>query len=81
MTKYRLKIQTISSEWTDIQADRVLLLGQRKEEKEKSHPSNFLKFLLPTAQTAHLFLPDTQTNPSQNQKSRFLANTLITIKL
>jgi hypothetical protein len=24
------------------------------------------------AQTAHLVLPDTQANPSQNQKSRFL---------
>lgn len=26
----------------------------------------------PAAQTAHLVLPDTQADPSQNQKSRFL---------
>jgi len=27
------------------------------------------------AQTAHLVLPDTQTDPSQNQKSRFYPRT------
>ena len=35
----------------------------------------------PTAHLAHLVLPDTQANASQNQKRRFLANapTIITI--
>jgi len=32
----------------------------------------FQKQFEPTAQMAHLVLPDTQVNPSQNQKSHFL---------
>ena len=46
MTKNGLDIQTISTMRTDFQADRVLLLGQMTEKKEKAHPSHFLKFLL-----------------------------------
>lgn len=46
MTKNGLDIQTISTMRTDFQADRVLLLGQVTEKKEKAHPSHFLKFLL-----------------------------------
>ena len=45
MTKNELDIQTISTNRTDKQADRVLLFGQVKE-KEKADPSHFLKFLL-----------------------------------
>jgi len=71
MTKNGLDIQTILTKQTDKQADRVLLLGQVTEKKEKANPSHFLKFLLPAAQTVHLVLPYTQADPSQNQKSRF----------
>jgi hypothetical protein len=46
MTKNRLDIQTISTKRADKQADRVLLLGQVTEKKEKARPSHFLKFLL-----------------------------------
>jgi len=45
MTKNGHDIQTIFTKWTDFQADRVLLLGQVTENKEKAHPSHFLKFL------------------------------------
>ena len=34
--------------------------------------AHFLKTILPAAQMAHLVLPDTQAEPSQNQKSHFL---------
>ena len=46
MTENGLDIQTISTKQTDFQTDRVLLLGQETEKKEKTHPSHFLKFLL-----------------------------------
>jgi hypothetical protein len=46
MTKNRLDILTISTNRTDFQTDRVLLLRQVTEKKEKAHPSHFLKFLL-----------------------------------
>jgi len=39
------------------------------EKKEKAHPSHFLKFLLADPHCTHLVLPDTQADPSQNQKS------------
>lgn len=54
--------------------------GQRED--RHSLPTLLCFIFLPTAQkilefitnlqTAHLVLPDTQTNPSQNQKSHFL---------
>jgi hypothetical protein len=46
MTKNGLDIQTISTNRTDFQADRVLLLGPVTEKIEKADPSHFLKFLL-----------------------------------
>jgi len=46
MTENGLDIQTISTKRTDFQADRVLLLGQVTEKKEKANPSHLLKFLL-----------------------------------
>ena len=49
MTKNRLDIQNISTKWTDKQADRVLLLGQVIEKKEKANSSHFLKFLFANA--------------------------------
>ncbi|MBM3418262.1 MAG: hypothetical protein FJY17_04995 [Bacteroidetes bacterium] len=44
MTLNGLDIQTILTKRTDFQADRVLLLGQVTEKKEKDNPSHFLKF-------------------------------------
>ena len=69
MTENRHEIQTISTKRTDLQADRVLLLGQVTEKKEKADPSHFLNFLLANPHCTHLVLPDTQANASQNQKS------------
>lgn len=74
MTENRHEIKTISTKRTDLQADRVLLLGQVTEKKEKADPSHFLKFLLANPHCTHLVLPDTQANASQNQKSAFFSN-------
>jgi len=74
MTKNGLDIQTISTKRTDFQTDRVLLLRQVTEKKEKAHPSHFLKFLFAYPHCTHLVLPDTQANASQNQKSAIFAN-------
>lgn len=63
MTKNGIDIQTISTKRTDFQTDHVLLFR---------FP---IKGTKPTAQTAHLVLPDTQANASQNQKSRFFQHT------
>ena len=81
MTENGLDIQTISTKWTDKQTDRVLLLGQVTEKKEKANPSHFLKFLLAHPQVAHLALPHPQSNTSQNQKSHFFANPLTKLYL
>jgi hypothetical protein len=74
MTKNGLNIQTISTKRTDKKADRVLLLGQVTEKKEKANPSHFLKFLFAYPHCTHLVLTDTQADPSQNQKSAIFAN-------
>lgn len=72
MTKNGLDIQTISTKQTDIQTDRVFLLGQVTEKKEKANPSHFLKFLLASRTLAHLVLPQrTKLAHQQNQKSQF----------
>jgi hypothetical protein len=47
-------ILTISTKRTDFQADHILLLGQVTEKEEKTDPSHFLKFLLPTG-IAHIW--------------------------
>jgi hypothetical protein len=78
MTKNGLDIQTISIKRTDFQTDRVLLFGQVTEKKEKANPSHFLKFLLTSPHCTHLVLPDTQADPSQNQKSAIFSNPLST---
>jgi len=72
MTKNGLNIQTISTKQTDFQTDRVFLLGQVTEKKEKANPSHFLKFLLASRTLAHLVLPQsTKPTLQQNQKSQF----------
>jgi hypothetical protein len=35
-------------------------------QKEKAHPSHFLKFLFSNPHCTHLVLPDTSAHPSQN---------------
>jgi len=74
MNNNGLDIQTISTKRTDFQADHILLLGQVTEKKEKADPSHFLKFLFADPHCTHLVLPDTQADPSQNQKSAIYAN-------
>ena len=78
MTENGIDIRTISTKRTDKQTDRVLLLGQVTENKEKANPSHFLKFLLANPHCTHLVLPHPQDDPSQNQKSAIFANPLST---
>jgi hypothetical protein len=80
MIKNGLDIQPISTKRTDFQTDRVLLMGQVTQKKEKIDPSHFLKFLT-NPHCTHLVLPDTQADPSQNQKSAIFANPLSTSSL
>jgi hypothetical protein len=72
MTKNGLDIQTISTKRTDFQTDRVLLLGQVTEKKEKALPSHFLKFLLASRTFGTFGFARHKSNASQNQKSHFL---------
>lgn len=75
MTKNGIDIQTISTKRTEKQTDRVLLLRQVTEKKEKAHPTHFLKFLLASRTLAHLVLPQrTKLTLQQNQKSQFPAH-------
>jgi hypothetical protein len=75
MTKNGLDIQTISTKRTDFQTDRVLLLRQLTEKKEKALPSHFLKFLLANRLSGTFgFAPTHKADPSQNQKSHSFAN-------
>ena len=46
MTDNRHDKQTISTKGTDFQPDRILLLGQITEKKEKSDSSHFFNFFL-----------------------------------
>jgi hypothetical protein len=73
MNENGLDIQTKLTKRTDLQADCFLLLEQATEKKEKALPSHFLKFLLASRTNGTFgFAPTHKTNPSQNQKSRFL---------
>lgn len=72
MTKNGLDIQTISTKQTDFQTDRVFLLGQVTEKKEKANPSHFLKFLLASRTLAHLVLPQcTEPTFSKTKRANF----------
>ena len=74
MTENGLDIQTISTKRTDFKADRVLLLGQLTEKKEKANPSHFLKFLFASRTNGTFGFAQThEANASQNQKSHFFA--------
>jgi len=79
MTENGPNIQTISTKRTDFQSDRVLLLGQVTEKKEKTHPSHFLKFLL-VSRTNGTFGFARHTNPPfAKPKEPFFTNALIKI--
>lgn len=67
------KIQTISNKRKDINANRVLLLGQVTEKKVNAYPLYFLITLLVNTFCTHFILSDTQANPTQNQKSHLFA--------
>ena len=71
MTKNGLDIQTISTKRTDFQADRVLLLGQVTEKKEKAYPSHIFFNSILALRTNGTTCPDSSgfgfaqhTNPS-----------------
>ncbi|MFC4873518.1 hypothetical protein [Negadavirga shengliensis] len=74
MTKNGLDIQTISTKRTDKQADRVLLLGQVTEEKEKALPSHFLKFLLASRTNGTLGFARHKSRPFAKPKEPFYDN-------
>ena len=73
MTKNGLDIQTISTKRTDFQADRVLLLGQVTEKKEKAHPSHFLKFLLANSTNGTFGFARLTRRPFAKPKEPFFA--------
>ena len=76
MTKSGLDIKAKSTKRTDFQGERVLLLGQVTEKKEKTNPSHFLKFLLVSHKFGTFaFAPTHKADSSQNQRSHFFANT------
>jgi hypothetical protein len=69
MTKNGLDIQTITTKRTDFQTDRVLLMGQVTQKKEKAHPSHFLKFLLASRTSGTFgFAPTHKADPSAKPK-------------
>lgn len=75
MTEYGTNIETILTTSTDNFADRVLLLGQVTEKKEKAHASHFLKFLLTSRTNGTLvFAPTAQATPSAKAKEPFFFN-------
>jgi hypothetical protein len=75
MTEIGFDIQTISTKQTDFQADRVLLLGQVTEKKEKARPSHFFKFRTASRTNGTFeFAPTRKAIATQNQKSRFYPN-------
>ena len=74
MTKNGLDIQTISTKWTNFQADRVLLLGQVTEKKEKAHPSHFLKILSASHSNGTFSFARLTSQRFAKPKEPFLAN-------
>ncbi len=76
MTENGLDIQTISTKRTDKQADRVLLLGQVTEKKEKAHPSHFLKFLLASRTNGTFGFAHRTCRPFAKPKEPFFFNAL-----
>jgi len=79
MTKNDLYIQTISSKRTDFQTDRVLLLRQLTEKKEKANPSHFLKFLFASLTNGTFGFARHASRPFAKPKEPFFTNALWTI--
>ena len=78
MTENGLDIQTISTKRTDKQADRVLLLEQLTEGKEKADPSHFLKFLLASRTNGTFGFARHTSQPFANPKEPFYTFALLT---
>ena len=78
MTKNGINILTISTNQTDFQADRGLLLGQVTEKKEKAHPSHFLKFLLASRTNGTFGFARHTSRPFANPKEPFYTFALLT---
>jgi len=74
MTENGLDIQTISTKRTDFQTDRVLLLGQVTEKKEKTLPSHFLKFLLASRTNGTFGFARHTSRPFAKPKEPFFSN-------
>jgi len=70
MTKNGLDIQTISPKRTEFQSDRVLLLGQVTEKKEKDNPSHFLKFPFAIRTNGTFGFAPTHTCPEPSEGSQ-----------
>ncbi|NMC99064.1 MAG: hypothetical protein GYA62_05025 [Bacteroidales bacterium] len=74
MTENGLNIQTISTKRTDFQTDRVLLLGQVTEKKEKAHLSHFLKFLFASRTNGTFGFARHTSRPIAKPKEPFFVN-------
>ncbi len=81
MTKNELDIQTISTKWTGKQFDRVLLLGQVTEMKEKANASHFLKFLTANRTNGTFGFALHTCQPFTKLKEPFCTFSLLTKKL
>lgn len=71
MTKNVLDIQTTPNNQTAFEADRVLLLGQVTEKKEKADPSHFLKFLLASRKNGTFDFAQCTSQPFARSKEPF----------
>lgn len=74
MTENGHDIQTISTKRTDLQTDRVLLLGQLTEGKGKANPSHFLKFLLASSTNGTFGFARHTSRPFAKPKEPFFAS-------
>lgn len=82
MTENGHNIQTILTKRTDFQADRVLLLGQVTEKKEKADPSHFLKFLLASRTNGTFgFAPTHKPTLRKTKRATFLPSHDINISI
>jgi hypothetical protein len=77
MNENGLDIYTILTKRTDFQTDRVLLLGQVTEMKEKSHPLHFLKFLFCQPHKWHIcFCPTHKPTLRKTKRAKFSHRTM-----
>ena len=74
MTKNGHDIQTISTNRTDFQTDRVLLFGQVTVKQEKATPSHFLKFLFASRTNGTFGFARHTSQPSAKPKEPFFCH-------